>query len=114
LSKRRQVSSKKRIARQLKKERGEREDIKMAKLTPEQLAPKLRDMAKADILSTLSTYTATEIKQIAKLAGVKIPKSETKGRSIQLMANHYGFIQLDAQIAQRPSSAIEPLLYTHR
>ena len=76
----------------------------MAKLTPEHLAPKLRDMSKDDILSTLQAYTAAEIKAMAKMVGVILPKSETKGRSIQLIANHYGFIRLNAQMAQRPTS----------
>jgi len=72
----------------------------MAKLTPEQLAPTLRDMSKADILSTLQPYTAAEVKQIAKLAGVRIPAT-TKANSIQYIANHFGYIQLARAIANR-------------
>ncbi|MDD3365467.1 MAG: hypothetical protein PHZ03_10835 [Syntrophomonas sp.] len=70
---------------------------------PGRLAALLPDMKKDDIAVFLKQYTKQQILEIAAVAPVKVRKSYDKGTIIQYIANHYGYIQLDQDIAKRPS-----------
>ena len=69
---------------------------------PEKLACLLPTMPKEAIEPFLKQYSREQVHMIAEAASVKVRKSYGKGITIALIANHYGYIQLDQDIAQRP------------
>ncbi len=71
-----------------------------AKMNPEDMAGKLRELSREQSLEALQAYKKSELLEIARVAGISA--AGNKDRIAGQIANHFGFARLNQRMSQRP------------
>lgn len=63
---------------------------------------KISQIGKEEIIDFLKSYNKSEILEIARRLNLSISASNRKDEIVQLIANHFGYIDLNKRLAERP------------
>lgn len=69
---------------------------------PEVIVSRLPNMKKEEIVQVLKHFTKNQLQKIAGHIDIKMNSSEKKDRMIAIIANYYGYIELNRKMANRP------------